>query len=158
MLMKYQKRRKITASERDELWRRWKQGQSLTEIGRALGRWHDVVRRVVVSTGGFPPPARHRSPRVLSLAEREEISRGISAGQTAAQIAAQIGRVTSTVCREIARNGGRDSYRATVADSHAWIRARRTKACKLAKARRLRRAVAEKLCLDWSPETPRSQR
>ena len=38
MLMKYRKRRKITASERDELWRRWRQGQSLTEIGRALGR------------------------------------------------------------------------------------------------------------------------
>lgn len=152
MLMKYQKRRKITASERDELWRRWKQGQSLTEIGRALGRWHDVVRRVVVSTGGFPPPDRHRSPRVLSLAEREEISRGISADRTATQIAAQLERATSTVCREIARNGGRDSYRANVADSRAWTRARRPKVCKLATVPRLRRVVAEKLCLDWSPE------
>jgi IS30 family transposase len=89
---------------------------------------------------------------VLSLAEREEISRGISARRTAAQIASQLGRATSTVCREIARNGGRDSYRANVADSHAWTRARRPKACKLATVRRLRRAVAKKLLLDWSPE------
>ena len=50
------------------------------------------------------------------------------------------------------RNGGYDSYRAALADEKAWARSRRPKCCKLANSRRLRRAVAGKLRLDWSPE------
>ena len=52
----------------------------------------------------------------------------------------------------MSRNGGHDRYRAAVADTNAWARARRPKCCKLANSPRLRRAVAEQLRLDWSPE------
>lgn len=143
---------RLSAAERTELWQRWRQGQSLCAIGRALDRFPTTLNREVRSTGGFTPPSRKRNARHLSLAEREEISRGLSAGRTYTQIAAQLGRSVSTVCREVARDGGASAYRATVADSRAWARAKRPKPCKLATYGPLRRAVASKLLLDWSPE------
>lgn len=48
----------------------------------------------------------------LVLAEREEIRVGIERGDSARVIAAALGREPSTIAREIARNGGRDRYRA----------------------------------------------
>jgi IS30 family transposase len=67
-------------------------------------------------------------------------------------IAADLMRSPSTISREIARNGGTERYRAIQADEKAWDRARRPKLCLLAINGRLRRTVAEKLALDWSPE------
>ena len=88
----------------------------------------------------------------LSLGEREEISRALVAGESVRSIAARLGRAPSTVSRELKRNGGQESYRATQADSAAWDRAIRPRRCKLAKTRSLARVVAEKLRLLWSPE------
>ena len=58
----------------------------------------------------------------------------------------------STVSREMSRNGGYNRCRATLADENAWARSRCPKCCKLAINSRLRRSVAGKLRLDWSPE------
>jgi IS30 family transposase len=88
----------------------------------------------------------------LTLAEREEISRGIVAHQSARSMARVLGRSASTVSRELSRNGGYDRYRAALADEKAWARARRRKRCKLADHPQLRAAVAGKLRLSWSPE------
>ena len=88
----------------------------------------------------------------LSLAEREEISRGIAAGHSARRIAACLGRSPSTVSREVARHGGRRGYRAAAADHGAWQRAKRPKLCVLSRHRRLRLVVAQKLAQEWSPE------
>jgi len=88
----------------------------------------------------------------LTLSEREAISRGIVARRSIRSMARLLGRSPSTVSREVRRNGGYDRYRATVADTQAWIRARRPKRCKLANSPRLRQAVARKLRLNWSPE------
>jgi len=150
--MRKQNRLSLSAAERAELWTRWRRGESLKEISRGLARAPTVVRMAVVRTGGFPEPVRVRNARVLSLPERESISRGIAVGHTAAQIAVQIGRSPSTVGREISRNGGRTCYRAAEADSRAWGQAVRPKVCKLASNLRLRDLVAQKLSLDWSPE------
>ncbi len=103
-------------------------------------------------TGGICAPERRRSKRALSLAEREEISRGVVANLSVRAIASQLGRTPSTVSREINRNGGYDGYRATQADRKAWDRARRPKRCKLACNRALSRIVENKLRLKWSPE------
>ncbi len=142
----------LGAAEQRELWQRWRHGESLNAIARALDRRASVVRRAVAGTGGVPRAPRSRSPRVLSLAEREEISRGVAAGRSARQIAVRLRRAPSTVCRELARHGGRAGYRAAGADAEAWHRARRPKQCKLAAVPRLRRLVAGKLRRDWSPE------
>jgi len=54
----------------------------------------------------------------LSLAEREEISRGLAAGRPL-RGNRQLGRTTSTVCREVAANGGTGRYWACAADQRA---------------------------------------
>ena len=54
--------------------------------------------------------------------------------------------------REVARHGGRPEYRAQEADQQAWESALRPKRCLLAIHAKLRKLVASKLILDWSPE------
>lgn len=142
----------LSAAQKAELWQRWKSGQSLSDIGRALGKHAGSIHCVVSSNGGLIPAVRRRSCLALTLAEREEISRGIVVDSSIRQIAATISRSPSTVSREIARHGGRNRYRASDADSKAWDQARRPKQCRLATHCRLQRTVANKLCLDWSPE------
>ncbi len=142
----------LTAEQKRELWSRWKAGQSLSEIGRALGRERSAIHRMVATTGGYGPADRRRSLRVLSSAEREEISRGLAEGVSLRTIAARAGRAPSTISREIARHGGQHRYRASTADERAWQRSRRPKWCKLARSPALRELVAGKLALDWSPQ------
>ena len=95
---------------------------------------------------------RRRSPRTLTLAERENISRGIAGGLSIREIAKGLKRAVSTVSREVARHGGRPEYRATDADQQAWASALRPKRCLLALHGKLQEIVAGKLILDWSPE------
>ena len=73
------------------------------------------------------------------------------AGLSARAIARSLARAPCAVSREIRRNGGRRSYRASEADEAAWYRAARPKRCKLAQNPALARVVADKLQLEWSP-------
>jgi IS30 family transposase len=146
------KRWKLSDAQRADMWNRWKAGQSLHAIGRALGKDHVVIRFLLARHGGIAPPARRRSPSSLTLAEREDISRGIASGCSMRVIAQGLSRAGSTVSREIARHGGRAQYRANEADQQAWESARRPKPCRLAIHSKLQEIVASKLILDWSPE------
>ena len=142
--------RPVRAPE-DEVWRRWKQGQAFSEIGRALGTCRQTIFHVVASRGGVAPPARRRRAGSLMLSEREEISRGLAAGKTQQQLALELGRAPSTISREIRRNKSQRGYRAHSAEYRAELRARRPKACWLERHERLREVVIEKLQCDWSP-------
>jgi len=146
------KRARFSLTQRTEIWRRWKAGQSLHEIGRAFDKPHSCIRCLLLPRGGIPPAARRRSRLALTLAEREDISRGIASGSPLREIARRLDRAASTVSREISRHGGRPAYRAHVADHPAWDSALRPKKCLLAGNRKLRNMVASKLMLDWSPE------
>jgi len=146
------KRWKLSDAQRADMWNRWKAGQSLHAIGRALGKDHVVIRFLLARHGGIAPPARRRSQRVLTLAEREDISRGIASGCSMRVIAQGLSRACSTVSREVARHGGRAQYRANQADQQAWESAWRPKTCLLATHTTLREMVASKLVQDWSPE------
>ena len=130
--------------------RRFK-SESQYSIARELGRGHTSIQGVLSRTGGIRPLPRKRSRRALSLAEREEISRGIVAGDTIRSIAADLGRAPSTVSRELQRNGGRRHYRANHADQAAWDRAHGPKTCKLAQNPALARLVSHKMQLQWAP-------
>jgi IS30 family transposase len=143
---------RYSVSQRNELWKRWKQGESLADIGEALGKRASSIYIAVRRSGGVTPDVRHRSVRHLRAGEREEISRGIAVGSSIRQIAATLGRAPSTVSREVARNNGLECYRAEAADNRAWERARRPKRCRLATRAGLRRAVARKLRWDWAPQ------
>jgi IS30 family transposase len=150
--MAQSRRGRLSATQKADLWNRWKAGQSLHEIGRALGREHVVIHLLLARHGGIAPATRRRSPRTLTLAEREDISRGIAGGSSLREIARGLQRAVSTVSREVARHGGRPQYRANDADQQAWESALRPKTCLLAIHEQLRTMVASKLLLDWSPE------
>src|SRR5271170_2049005 len=150
--MRQGKRFGLSAIEKSDLWRRWKAGQSLHEIGRAFGKSHSSIRCVVSLHGGFIPAVRRRSLLALTLPEREDISRGIACGSSFRKIAQLLDRAASTVSREVRRHGGRPEYRASDADQQAWEAALRPKPCLLAIQEKLQEIVASKLILDWSPE------
>src|SRR6202048_4141021 len=109
----------LAAAQKSDVWRRWKAGQTLHEIGRAFGKEHSSIRCLVSRYGGIVPAVRRRSLLALTLREREEISRGLASGSSIREIAKRLDRVASTVSREVARHGGRPEYRANEGDSHA---------------------------------------
>jgi len=150
--MAYRTRIKYTAVQKAEMWDRWQRGESLRSIGRAFDRPSSSIFGQLAPTGGIRPPPRRRARVALTLAEREEISRGVVAGDSIRAIARLLRRSPSTVSREINRNGGRRDYRASHADQAAWHRACRPKPCKLVTHRALARRVASKLRRRWSPQ------
>jgi IS30 family transposase len=144
--------RRFSAADEAEIWARLRAGHAAKPTARALGLTTGGVRAYLVRCGGIRPTQRRRSPGRLSLADREEISRGLAAGLSLRSIAAGLGCAPSTVSREVAGHGGRGQYRATPADQQAWSRARRWKVCKLATRPMLRAIVGEKLKQEWSPQ------
>src|SRR4029077_8324328 len=152
VFMSQQKRSRLSPTQKADIWRRWKAGQSLHDIGRAYGKPHPSIRCVLLPRGGIAPAARRRSRLALTLAEREDISRGIASTSSIRAIARLLGRAGSPLSREITRHGGRAAYRAHDADRQACVLALRPKRCLLALHRKLRNIVASKLILDWSPE------
>ena len=109
--MRLGRRYGLSAAQKTEIWRRWKAGESLHEIGRALGKDHGSIHFLLSQHGGIVPAVRRRSERTLTLTEREEISRGIASGSSIREIARNLQRAASTVSREVARHGGRPRYR-----------------------------------------------
>jgi IS30 family transposase len=150
--MVYRTRIKYTAAQKADIWTRWQRGESLTSIGRLFDRPSSSIFNMLAPTGGIRPPPQQRSRLALTLAEREEISRGLACRLSLRTIAIQLGRSPSTISRELQRNGGAEDYRAVTADQAAWDRARRPKRCKLVCNQRLGRTVATKLRLQWSPQ------
>ncbi len=150
--MAYRVRRNYTAAQMSELWDRWQKGETLKAIGRLFDRPSSSIFSLLSSTGGIRPSPRRRSRSALTLREREEISRGLISGLSFRRIAAQLSRSPSTISREVARNGGLKQYRASQADEAAWDRAYRPKSCKLALHPGLKRLVASKLKMNWSPK------
>jgi IS30 family transposase len=142
----------LSREQISEIWSRWRAGELITRIASALERPYMTVHQQISVRGGFTPYRRRRSPRALSLVEREEISRGVSASRSIRQIARALKRAPSTVSRELARHGGQLGYRATRADRRAWCNAQRPKPCKLAINPKLRAEVAGQLARQWSPE------
>ncbi len=122
----------LSEARKKEMWERWKAGESISDISRALNKPPDSIHGMPKAQGGIAPPHRRRRSRLaLAPGEREEISRGLAAGESMRAIAARSGRSPSTVSREVARNGGRQGYRAAVAEERARRRARRPKRCLL---------------------------
>jgi IS30 family transposase len=142
----------LSVAQQTDVWCRWKAGDSLHTIGRAVDRPHTSIHCLLAHHGGIVPAARRRSLLVLTAAEREDISRGLASGSSLRDIAKRLERAASTVSREVARHGGRPEYRAHEADQRAWDSALRPKRCLLAIHVKLRKMVASKLILDWSPE------
>jgi IS30 family transposase len=142
----------LTSETIDQIWVRLRAGEAAKPTARELGLSTGTVRAYLVRCGGIRPAPRRRARGRLSMAEREEISRGLAAGHSIRRIAADLSRAPSTICREVKTNGGTRRYRAAKADRDAWARATRPKRCKLAGSPVLRAIVEERLQRRWSPE------
>jgi len=124
----------LTLQQREHARRLRREGRTIREIAAEIGCSRSTVKSVVRG------PAKRESRQImwspgslrLSLADREEISRGLSAGEPLRAIARQLGRAPSTIAREVKANGGRSHYRAVRAHHGAYERARRPKTPKLA--------------------------
>ena len=138
--------------EKQEVWFFWKKGESLSEIGRATNRHPGSIFTFLKLYGGIEPQKRYRSKRVLTLFEREEISRGIAANFSMREISRKLNRAPSTIYREIKRNGGLLKYRAIKADNKAWENAKRPKLCYLSKNNLLKTLIEQKILIKWSPQ------
>lgn len=149
--MRASRRKWISPREKAKIWDLWVSGQRLVDISAALKTAASNVERVLGETGGVRPSSKRRTSS-LTEQEREDISRELAKGTSIRGIAMKLGRSPSTISREVKRNYGRHCYRATSAERRAWKCAKRPKVCKLAKNTQLRRRVAAKLMLDWSPE------
>ena len=150
--MKYRTRIYLSAEQRADIWDRWQRGESMSSIGRLFERESSSIYPILQRSGGIRPPTRTRARWALSLADREEISRGIASQQSIRSIARRLKRSPSTISRELTRNGGYEDYRAAAADQATWDRAHRPKRCKLAQHRSLAKVVAVKLKQQWSPQ------
>ena len=142
----------FSAAESAEVWDRWQRGEGLNLIGRVFDRSSGAIFAHLKPSGGIRPVPRLRSSRVLSIDDREEISRGLACGASLRSIAAKLHRAPSTISRELHRSGGHRRYRAAAADKRAWDRALRPRLCKLARHEELRQLVAARLSDNWSPE------
>ena len=150
--MKQRPRIYYTATQKALMWDRWQKGESLQQIAQLFDRNHSSIHRIFSETGGIRPPQRTRSKLALTLADREEISRGLATGQSFRFIAQLLRRHPTTISREVKRNGGAECYRSSQADQATWDRANRPKICKLVENKALAHLVASKLQLQWSPQ------
>jgi IS30 family transposase len=142
----------LAEAVKDAIWVLRAEGVSEAEIARRLVMPKRTVSKYLQRMGGIRPRPCRRSERCLSLAEREEISRGIARGESARAIGRTLGRSHTTVSREINRCGGRGRYRAHAAERAAWGRAKRPRATKLELCSELRELVIGRLEQDHSPQ------
>ena len=89
--------------------------------------------------------------KMLTMLDREEISRGLAEGLEFKEIAARLGRDRSVISREVARHGGRGGYRAASADQQATAARERPKKMAVDRSPRLRLIVTDLLRGGWSP-------
>lgn len=142
----------MTHARKARIWMLWRQGSPMSEIARNISKPPATVYSYLLYHGGIEPRRRIRRPGSLSLDEREVISPGLASGVSLRRIALELGRSPSTICREVARNGGVCRYRASTAETAFLRRSRRPKVPLLARNPGLCRVVTHLLELDWSPE------
>ena len=143
---------RLSVRERERIAELVAEGAPFWRLRQEVPRSRYAIYRAVRRLLRPPAPESTRSALRLSLAEREEISRGLARGESLRGIARRLGRAPSTVSREVARHGGRRGYRACQADRVGLRLMRRPKLAKLARCARLRAVVEAKLELCWSPQ------
>lgn len=142
----------FTEEQQQAIWEGWRNGESFRQVGDRVGQPAHVVQYFLRGYGGIKPSVSRRNCRHLTHQEREEISRGVATGWSIRRISAELGRSHSSISRELARNGGRAAYRATVAEQAAHVRMKRPKLNRLKQRPALLQVVKAKLILGWSPE------
>ena len=87
---------RFSEEDRKTIWDMREAGVPVKRIAKQLGRQNSSLRKFIADAGGRRPSARERCELRLSLAEREEISRGLAAGVSLRAIARGMSRSAST--------------------------------------------------------------
>lgn len=159
-------RQHLSVQQRQQVRKLRNEGRNVEEIARLIGCAPRTVWRVNATIGkrelmnldraeqagigALELASRSWCPGAarLTLADREEISRGLSMGETLRSMARRLDRAPSTISREVRRC---QNYRAVRAHHRAYVQARRPKTAKLAAAH-LRSTVETWLQQWWSPQ------
>ena len=143
----------LSREQKDLAFRLRNEGWKLASIAREIGCTGPMVglmvrdgRSLKAKPFGWEP-----RPGCLTITDREQIMLGIGRMESLSTIAKALRRSPSTVCREVANNGGRENYSAWRAHERARDEARRPKPCKLRRGRLLRE-VTRGLEQFWSPD------
>lgn len=141
---------RLQREERQRFWSEIAKGTSTERAAFAVGLAHTDGATWFREAGGMCPISlAPLSGRYLSLTEREEISILKANGCGVREIARQVRRSPSTISRELRRNAATrlnsPGYRATTAQWHAELRARRPKVAKLSANEALRTYVQDRL-------------
>ena len=143
----------MTPDDHNQIWDYVEAGESYASIAKMIGSRLTTVRDFVAKHDGLRPlRPKPRSEKRLSVAEREEISRGLALDESFRAIGRRLSRAPSTVSREVNANGGQAGYRAVAAEAAVAVRAKRPKTSKLVDNPVLRAVVEAKLAEFWSPE------
>lgn len=143
----------LTHEQKQLAFRLRARGWRLVDVAREVGCTAPMVGLMVREgrfTIGIPDDWEPREG-CLSIFEREEILVGLRVGESLSSISRRLGRSASTISREVAANGGRETYSAWTAHQRARGEARRPKPCKL-RAGPLRDEVTRRLLELWSPD------
>jgi IS30 family transposase len=141
----------VSPAQRAVVARRVGDGVRVVVVAAEVGVSPRTVQRIA-NEAALARRGRQRSPRCLSVDERERIFVGVCRGESDSEIARVLGRDRSTIGREIKRCGGRRRYRPMRAERRAQQAARRPKPTKLAACPRLLEAVEVRLGWRWSPQ------
>jgi IS30 family transposase len=128
-------------------------GATGLEAAAAAGIGLRTLRRAVAEHGVPVHRDRRHRADALTIADREEIFRGLAQGEDDQTIADRLGRHRSTIWREIRAGGGRQRYRPHRAQQGSDERARRQRPCWTETRSWLWDQVIELLRTEaWSPE------
>ena len=143
---------RVSRERRAGFWAGLREGLSPSQAAVGIGASDSAGRKWIINAGGVMERCSAPSGYRLSVSDRGSIENGCRAGFSFTSIATLIGKSTSTVSREVAGNGGREGYRADLAQLGAEQRARRPKDTKLETHPALRDRVVVGLEAYASPE------
>ena len=101
----------LPSDKRQQVWERWKAGDSISDISRAVGSPPGSIFSILLPHGGIYQAPQRRRAGCLTLGDREEISRGLAANESFRAIGRRLGLPASTISREVAKQSRPRKYR-----------------------------------------------
>jgi IS30 family transposase len=94
--------KRLSHADRSQIERLIWGGETFETAAAAVGCSTKSIQRFLALTGGLKRRVKERSALRLSLADREDISRGLTAGDSLRAIARRLKRAPSTISRDVA--------------------------------------------------------